>query len=59
MVCLRTGHWVEGELSIGVERPLMHFEDEKKTFVQPKIYLSTLSFSGIQFILRRLDSKTI
>ena len=46
MVCLTTGDWVEGKLSIGVERPLTRFEDEKNICVTRK-YLSTLSFSGV------------
>ena len=29
MVGLTVGDWVEGELSFGVKRPLMRFENEK------------------------------
>ena len=33
MACPTAGDWVEGELSIGVERSLPHFEDGKNICV--------------------------
>ena len=45
MARLTAGDWVEGELSIGVERSLTRFEN--KNICATKNLTSTLSFSGI------------
>ena len=46
VVCLTAGDWIEGELSIGVERPLMRFKDEKN-ICAPKNFSKTFSFSSV------------
>ena len=51
MVCLTLGHWVDGELSIGVERPLTCLEDEKNICATEISTLTpTLSFSSVIFL---------
>ena len=43
MVRLTAGDWAEGELSIEVERPLVHFEDEKNICVTENLTFNSLN----------------